>query len=70
MGYYKQQEISEQDYVPERIPRPRPASSHVALTIRRRDIRSRKARTLGSAVVILLSMVGMFVLGVVLGVMA
>jgi hypothetical protein len=68
MGYYKQQEVAGQDWTP--VPSPRPASSHVALTIRRRDIRSRKAQTFGSAVVILLSMVGMFVLGVVLGVMA
>jgi hypothetical protein len=70
MGYYKQQEISEQDYVPERIPRPRPASSHVALTIRRRDIRSRKSHATRTAVFTLSAMVGMFVLGVLLGVMA
>jgi hypothetical protein len=39
MGYYKQQEIANQLEVSERVPRPRPASSHVSLTVRRREMR-------------------------------
>jgi hypothetical protein len=65
MGYYKQQEIAGQDYVGESTPRPRPASSHVSLAVRRRDMRQRKPQT---PFVTFAIMAGMFVLGVVLGV--
>ena len=39
MGYYKQQAISAEVEVADRVPRPRPASSHVSLTVRRREMR-------------------------------
>ncbi len=63
MGYYKQQEIAGQDFTP--VPPPRRASSHVSLAVRRRDMRQRKPQT---PFVTFAIMAGMFVLGVVLGV--
>jgi len=66
MGYYKQQEIADQLEVPERVPRPRPASSHVSLTVRRREMR-KPARDYTTATV-LGAMTFMFVIGIILGV--
>ena len=66
LGYYKQQEIADQLEIPERVPRPRSASSHVSLTVRRREMR-KPARDYTTATVLSV-MVVMFVLGVVLGV--
>lgn len=68
MGYYKQQEIADQLEVPERVPRPRPASSHVTLQVRRREMRKPSRDYTG--LMVLGGMCVMFVLGVVIGVMA
>jgi hypothetical protein len=66
LGYYKQQEIASEVELPERVPAPRPASSHVTLQVRRREMR-KPARDYTTATVLSV-MVVMFVLGVVLGV--
>jgi len=34
MGYYKNEDIADELYVPRRIPRPKPATEHVAVTRR------------------------------------
>jgi RecA/RadA recombinase len=68
LGYYKQQEIAQQLEVADRVPRPRPASSHVTLQIRRREMR--KASRDYTGLMVLGGMCVMFVLGVMIGVMA
>jgi hypothetical protein len=66
LGYYKQQAIASEVELPERVPAPRPALSHVSLTVRRREMR-KPARDYTNATVLSV-MVVMFILGVVLGV--
>jgi hypothetical protein len=66
MGYYKQQEIAAQTEVADRVPSPRPASSHVSLTVRRREMR--KPSRDYTNVTIIGGMTVFFGLGVVLGV--
>ncbi len=68
MGYYKQQQIASQTELPERVPAPRPASSHVSLTVRRSDMR-KPARDY-TGIIVFGAMALMFVMGVVIGVMA
>jgi hypothetical protein len=68
LGYYKQQAIASEVELPERVPAPRPASSHVSLTVRRREMR-KPARDYTTATV-LGAMTFMFVIGIILGVMA
>jgi hypothetical protein len=66
MGYYKQQAIAAEVELPERVPAPRPASSHITLQVRRREMR-KPARDY-TTVTVLGAMAVMFGLGVVLGV--
>jgi hypothetical protein len=66
MGYYKQQAIAAEVEAPDRVPSPRPASSHVSLTVRRREMR--KPSRDYTNVTIIGGMCLFFGLGVVLGV--
>jgi hypothetical protein len=68
LGYYKQQTIAAQTEVADRVPSPRPASSHVTLQVRRREMRKPSRDYTG--VLVFGVMCVMFILGVVIGVMA
>jgi hypothetical protein len=68
MGYYKQKQIGGQVEVADRVPAPRPASSHVSLVVTRREMRKPSRDYVN--LVMLGAMFGTFVLGVVIGVMA
>jgi hypothetical protein len=66
LGYYKQQAIAAEVEAPDRVPSPRPASSHVTLQIRRREMR--KPSRDYTTITVIGAMTVFFGLGVVLGV--